>query len=525
MKRRIVADGIKMLWKPMAVLALVETANIYLGLAIGTVLGDFTERILVYDVQGALRMAGALLLCIFLSTLALPLAGLFGNYLLFMDSLRHDRFIFDTYFRMPFQMQRRVALGEVQYRVENDPNQFRLTLLFMVKYVLCVVACVPVLAVALGRTDSAMLLVVTMLSLVKWLASEGLGRILADAIRGEREFNTQMRKFEMDISGQPWLFSSFGWEDRTLAKIRKAATEGFALLLSKTFRGRAFSEAANVVGGALYSLLILLAGCAEMGRGKVSLGDVLAVLVIFPVMEKTIDMIGYCVKNRKGLEDILERMAFFYQAGDGKGQEMAGNVGEIRARGLFFSYGETPVLENCCLTINNRKTAICGENGKGKSTLLKIFCGFLLDYQGEVYIGDEKLRGREEEWFSRFGYVPQEPFLFRETLEENIAMAVDYDRGRMEEAIAMTGLGRLAGKTVSNESVSGGERQRIALARALYCRREWIFMDEPSNNLDADTVKWLKEFIAGTDRRLVYVTHDRELMEGAERMIVLGREV
>ena len=50
-------------------------------------------------------------------------------------------------------------------------------------------------------------------------------------------------------------------------------------------------------------------------------------------------------------------------------------------------------------------------------------------------------------------------------------------------------------------------------------------MDEPSNNLDADTVKWLKEFIAGTDRRLVYVTHDRELMEGAERMIVLGREV
>lgn len=93
-------------------------------------------------------------------------------------------------------------------------------------------------------------------------------------------------------------------------------------------------------------------------------------------------------------------------------------------------------------------------------------------------------------------YVSQEPFLF-------------------------TGLERLAGKKIANQSVSGGERQRIALARALYCGRDWIFMDEPTNNLDADTVTWIKEFIRKTDRALVFVTHDRELMEEAQEVIAL----
>ena len=77
-----------MLWRTMAILALVETVDIYLGLALGTVLGDFTERILVYDVSGSLCLAARLLLCVLVSALVLPSAGLLGNYLLFKDADR-----------------------------------------------------------------------------------------------------------------------------------------------------------------------------------------------------------------------------------------------------------------------------------------------------------------------------------------------------------------------------------------------------------------------------------------------------
>lgn len=155
-----------MLWRTMAILALVETVDIYLGLALGTVLGDFTERILVYDVSGSLCLAARLLLCVLVSALVLPSAGLLGNYLLFKDALRHDRFIFDRYFRMPYEMQREVSLGEVQYRVENDPNQFRLILVFMVKYILCTVVSLPAMLVVLGKIDPAMLLTVAALSII-----------------------------------------------------------------------------------------------------------------------------------------------------------------------------------------------------------------------------------------------------------------------------------------------------------------------------------------------------------------------
>jgi ATP-binding cassette subfamily F protein uup len=101
-------------------------------------------------------------------------------------------------------------------------------------------------------------------------------------------------------------------------------------------------------------------------------------------------------------------------------------------------------------------------------------------------------------------------------------MSEEYNAEQIRQVIALTGLGRLAGKEISNGSVSGGERQRIALARALYCGRDWIFMDEPTNNLDADTVEWLKDFICSTDRTLVFVTHDRGLAGEAEAVIELS---
>lgn len=523
MKKRILTDGMKMLWKTMVILACADTANIYLSLSLGTVLGDFTEHILVYDVSGALRLTGSLLLCILSGTLVLPMVGLLGNYFLFMDALRHDRFIFDKYFRMPYEVQRKVSLGEVEYRVENDPNQFRLTLVFMVRYILCTVAALPAIFVVLAKTDPLMLLIVVCLSVIKWLVAGRMGKLSAEGIRAEREFNTQLRKYEMDICSYPALFSTFKWEDGACGKIHEYVIESFRKLLLKTFWGRAVFEAVGSVTAALYPLLILLAGCVETGRGKISLADILAILVIFPTMEKVIDMIDYCVRNRKNMADILERMSFFYCSEGENLQAVIGGpiVKKITARSLSYKYDNSLVLENLSMEIFYQKTAICGENGCGKSTLVKILCGFLQDYQGEIRIGEERLKGREEEWFRNFGYVPQEPFLFDESLEENIAMSEDYNLEKMEQVIALTGLKTLAGRKLSNTSVSGGERQRLALARALYCERDWIFMDEPTNNLDADTVRWLNDFIMETDKALVFVTHDKKLMEKAENIIAL----
>lgn len=72
-------------------------------------------------------------------------------------------------------------------------------------------------------------------------------------------------------------------------------------------------------------------------------------------------------------------------------------------------------------------------------------------------------------------------------------------------------------------SEAGRRVAEDCIARALYCGREWIFMDEPTNNLDVDTVKWLKDFITKIDRRLVFVTHDSEPVEGAQEIAMLGR--
>lgn len=132
-KGELVKEGLRALWRAIAILALYETAGVFWMLVTGVVLGDFTDSVLQYDIHHSMVRVFQLIGCILVSTLILPMVVLLGNYFLFTDALRHDRFIFHRYFELPYERQKEISLGEIQYRIENDANQFRIILVFTCK--------------------------------------------------------------------------------------------------------------------------------------------------------------------------------------------------------------------------------------------------------------------------------------------------------------------------------------------------------------------------------------------------------
>ncbi len=211
----------------------------------------------------------------------------------------------------------------------------------------------------------------------------------------------------------------------------------------------------------------------------------------------------------------------------------------LRARGIEKVYADRPVLRGADLSVaTGERVGLVGVNGSGKSTLLRIACGVTSPDHGEVVV-----RGT-------IGWMGQDSELPGETVGDAADDAVRWHAELLDswEAAITAGDQRLAdslqqvlddrGWDVAHtveamlsrvgapprdariDRLSGGERRRVALARALLGAPDLLLLDEPTNHLDADAVEWLQGWLASHRGALVLVTHDRYLLEAVATRIV-----
>lgn len=208
---------------------------------------------------------------------------------------------------------------------------------------------------------------------------------------------------------------------------------------------------------------------------------------------------------------------------------------KIHFKDVSFAYTDVLVLDKVSFNIPPRTvTAIVGESGQGKSTLLDILVGFLKPSSGDIKIEELPIGKVDlDSWRSKFSYVGQDTFLFHDTLRENIRFSNPAASDKeIYEACELAGAGDfLAGFTQGLDtmladrgaSISGGQRQRIAIARALVSPAKILLFDEPTSALDGKTERLVIENLIKhkNDRRVVLITHKTELLEYADQILVL----
>ncbi|KGL42036.1 thiol reductant ABC exporter subunit CydD [Listeria sp. SHR_NRA_18] len=180
------------------------------------------------------------------------------------------------------------------------------------------------------------------------------------------------------------------------------------------------------------------------------------------------------------------------------------------------------------------KIGIIGATGAGKSTMIDVLSGFLEPTDGAFLWNEEEHVGlRDAAWQSQVTYIPQHPYLFHETVRENIRFyAPDSDDAKVERAANAAGLRDLVADldagydTLVGEAgrvLSGGQEQRIAIARAFLSDRRIVLMDEPTAHLDIETEYELKQPMLDlfADRLVFFATHRLHWMLEMDRIIVL----
>jgi ATP-binding cassette subfamily F protein uup len=177
--------------------------------------------------------------------------------------------------------------------------------------------------------------------------------------------------------------------------------------------------------------------------------------------------------------------------------------------GLSKSFGSRRLFTGIALGISEgERLGLIGANGSGKSTLLKILSG-----QIEPDTGSISLRRN-----TRVGYVAQDAsFSEGKTVSEVIAEAIAGEHlDDMERAARINqtlGRGGFADGTARTESLSGGWRRRLAIAREIALQPDLLFLDEPTNHLDIDGILWLEKLLAGAAFASVVVSHDRYFLD------------
>ncbi|MEW6051860.1 MAG: ABC transporter ATP-binding protein [Candidatus Zixiibacteriota bacterium] len=195
--------------------------------------------------------------------------------------------------------------------------------------------------------------------------------------------------------------------------------------------------------------------------------------------------------------------------------------------------GVLPVLKGIDLVIGpHEMAAVTGASGVGKSTLLHILGGLDRPTQGEVAISEVSLTGQDEESLARFrnkkvGFVFQFHYLLEDfTAQENIMIPLMLAGVKQSEAapraeLLLAEIGLIDRRHHRPRQLSGGEQQRVAVARALANNPDIVLADEPSGNLDTATGRTLHELLfrlnAEKGMTFVIATHNRELAERCHR--------
>ena len=185
--------------------------------------------------------------------------------------------------------------------------------------------------------------------------------------------------------------------------------------------------------------------------------------------------------------------------------------------------------------MQNEKVAIIGESGNGKTTLMRMVLGLLSPLKGEIIINGDKLSMEDKLfqkiWQNMIGYVSQEIYLVKGSIKSNITFFEKYpekDDAFINKIIRMSSLencvkkhGGIYGEV--NESgvgFSGGEKQRIAIARALYKSDQILIMDEPTSSLDIKMKnKILRNILKIKDLTFICVLHDFENLNEFDKVI------
>ena len=362
-------------------------------------------------------------------------------------------------------------------------------------------------------------------------------------------FNKKNQKLRMDSIGENEQFiakskeitdgfetiKSFGIEDKIINLFEK---------LNKINQKKLFLANRFNVFHMIFSFFISMFGIVSAlvtatylsSKGLITAGEIGAIIQLSNYIVDPVTTIPANVISIKSVEMEMKRIDKMIAKNNtnSKEYEKFKLDNQISIKDLSFKYGDNEVLKGISLDLEKgKKYAIVGESGSGKSTLANILLR-RLDYEnGSVKFDDTELKCiDEDDFYSNISLVSQNVFLFNDTLKNNVCLYNDYSQSDFERSIEKSKLNSVIEdleekeNTVLGEygtSLSGGEKQRVSISRALIKNSSFVIMDEATSSLDIKTARAIENTLLSLNQTVLVITHriDESILKKYDKIFLL----
>lgn len=304
----------------------------------------------------------------------------------------------------------------------------------------------------------------------------------------------------------------FNGENEKTAKVKFYKDRVFALNESLSFL-LSFVAQFAVLFVAAYLIII----------DKITMGALVALVQLSGNFVNPVCEIMNCFAAIKSVEPIVKKLNDFSQnKSQQKGKTPPAFEKALKMKNVSFSYGSdaAPILDRVNIIFEkNKKYALLGESGCGKTTLIRLLTGYFSNYDGEILYDEKDLKDIDTSQMGEVvSVVHQNVFLFDESIYDNICLFKEYSDEQVKESITSSGVDlflaeqkdgirTMVGEDANN--LSGGQKQRIAVARALITKPQILIFDEGTSSLDLKTAHDIEERLLNIENlTMITITHN-----------------
>lgn len=292
------------------------------------------------------------------------------------------------------------------------------------------------------------------------------------------------------------------------------------------------------VSGFLVDLVVFGFGSYLTLQGTISAGTVIAFIQLLNYIITPIQELPPLLGSRKAASGLIKKaeQKCIKQISDKPYKEVSEFKDAIKLHDVSFFYEEAnPVLSHISTTFEKGKRyAIVGGSGSGKSTLLNLLLGYYQQQEGEIFFDEHPLdKVKSDDLYELISIIQQNVFIFNGTLLDNITMYKKFPKNEVIEACGKAGLKELLNQKGASYlcgengcALSGGEKQRVSIARSLLKKTPILFMDEATAALDTVTAHLVEEAILEIENLTsIIVTHklDEKLLRQYDKILVLHK--
>ncbi len=312
--------------------------------------------------------------------------------------------------------------------------------------------------------------------------------------------------------------------------------------LEETKQGRRVTSDTVTIYSDIFSIIVNIMifglGFFFVFKGMMSIGKVIAFIQLGNFILAPVKNLAPLISNRKAAIKLIERLSDEIEKKEERpeGTTLQGFEKDIELNNVSFAYSEDKtVLHHVNLRFEKGKSyAIVGGSGSGKSTLLKLLLGYISNYEGDVLIDGIQLKTIDlDSLYDNISIIQQDVFLFDSSIRNNITLFRHFDHNKVTRAIEQAGLASLIttkGDAYScgegGRNLSGGEKQRVSIARCLVRETPILLMDEATAALDNNTALMVESKILEIDNLTrIIVTHrfNEAIMKKYDKIFVMSR--